>query len=152
MAASGILVRYEDTSMQCWSRVDTANGDNIYISVSRTGVTIKKSNLGLLGDILFSSNDLDTVAKIAVNLTAAYIPSVRPCLLGETDEALEDVLQRNKPVPPRMNNPVLIGFTSQALFSRSAEAVRQFLGMEQILWDTSKWIAALRRIDSGYSP
>lgn len=81
MAASGILVRYEDASMQCWSRVDTANGDSIYISVSRTGVTIKKSNLGVLGDILFSSNDLDTVAKIAVNLTAAYIPSVRPCLL-----------------------------------------------------------------------
>ena len=51
----GKLVRYKDSSSQCWSRVDLENGDPIYIGIARPSVLIKKSNLGILGAVLYCS-------------------------------------------------------------------------------------------------
>jgi len=64
----GKLIRFKDTNVQCWSRVDCSNGDPIYISIARSSVKIKKSNLGIMGAMLYIEKDMDKVTKLGVQL------------------------------------------------------------------------------------
>jgi len=64
----GKLVRYKDSSSQCWSRVDLENGDPIYIGIAGVSVLIKKSNLGILGAVLYKENDRLNILQLGTQL------------------------------------------------------------------------------------
>jgi len=63
------LIRYMDSSMGCWSRVDCENGDPIWISIAQTGIVVKKSKLGWMGAQLFYEKDLYKIGQICTNLS-----------------------------------------------------------------------------------
>lgn len=95
----GKLIRYLDGKTGCWSRVNLANGDPIWISVAQTGVMVKKSRMGLMGAKLYSVTNVYNAAKTAQALDAQ---------IGEYA------------TPSEMTNPVLRAFTQVALECKSA--------------------------------
>ena len=73
------LVRYVDNgSHECWSRVDMDTGENCYISVARTGLIIKESNLGIFGRIVFQVSDVDAFAYLAKSLSEVQYEDLTP--------------------------------------------------------------------------
>ncbi len=64
----GILKKFKDSTFQCWSRVDLPNGDPIWISIAQTGVLIKKSKLGLKGEVLYQSKDIELISRLGHRL------------------------------------------------------------------------------------
>lgn len=95
----GKLIRYVDSKAGCWSRVNLANGDPIWISVAQTGVVVKKSRMGLMGANLYNETNVYNAAKTAQALDA----QIRKYL-----------------TPSEMTNPVLRAFTQAALECKSA--------------------------------
>lgn len=93
------LIRYMDSSMGCWSRVDCENGDPIWIGIAQTGILVKKSKLGFMGAQLFHEQDLHKIGEICNKLS----------LLIEQDN-----------LPPDIQNPVLRLFTQICLNCSSA--------------------------------
>lgn len=95
----GKVIRYVDSKAGCWSRVNVANGDPIWISVAQTGVLVKKSRMGLMGAKLYNETNAYNAAKTAQALDA----QIRKYL-----------------TPSEMTNPVLRAFTQAALECESA--------------------------------
>lgn len=75
-----------------------ANGDPIYISIARSGVVIKRSNFGLLGQQLYRSS-IHRAILIARALDAQI---------------------KNYSTPGDMTNPTLRAFTQATLDAHSA--------------------------------
>lgn len=99
------LVKFLDRGMfGCWSRVDLDNGEPIWISIARTGVLVKKSKWGIMGEKLYSANAYEA-NRTAVALLAIYIDEGIP----EENDLLNN-----------MNNPLLHAFTLAAMDSESA--------------------------------
>ena len=96
----GILKKFKDSTFQCWSRVDLPNGDPIWISIAQTGVLIKKSKLGLKGEVLYQSKDIELISRLGARLSLS---------LNEFD------------TPENMKNVPLKVFTQIALESSSIE-------------------------------
>jgi len=72
------LIRYVDKkALGCWARIDMASGENCYISSTSGGLTIKESNLGLFGRIVFKA-DLNTYAYVAMKLHANQDDDLTP--------------------------------------------------------------------------
>ena len=94
------VIRFADTQSQCWSRVDLDNGEPICISIARTGISVKKSQLGILGVKLYAEGDISKITR-TVEALRAQITSYD--------------------VPDGMKNPILRAFTQAALEARSAE-------------------------------
>ena len=92
------LILYRDTRNQCWSRVDLASGEPIYISVARSGIVVKRSSFGLLGAKIYQSN-IHSAAMTAQAL---------------------DAQTRSYLTPEDMTNPALRAFTQAALEARSS--------------------------------
>ena len=92
------LVHYGDTDRHCWSRVDLATGEPLYISIAASGVVVKRSHFGLFGAKLYDEN----MYKAAV-----------------TAKALDAQIE-NYSTPAGMKNPALRAFTQAALNSKSA--------------------------------
>jgi len=98
------IVKFKDGNFVCWSRVDLDNGEPIWISVARSGVMIKKSKWGLLGEKLYSANAYEANLT-AVALIAIYLDEGIP----EEDDLLNN-----------MTNHLLRTFTLAAMESESA--------------------------------
>lgn len=95
----GTLVRYADTRGQCWSRVNLASGEPIWISVAESSIVVKRSRLGIMGAKLYLESNVDKAARTAQTLDA-------------------EVAEYN--TPTEMTNPVLRVFTQAALEAESA--------------------------------
>ncbi len=65
------LIRFKDTDAQRWSRVDLLSGDPIYISIAQSGVLIKKSNLGIMGTVLYKESVFDNITKLGIHLQSS---------------------------------------------------------------------------------
>jgi hypothetical protein len=50
------LIKFMDGKLSCWSRVDLDNGEPIWISVAHSGVLVKKSKWGILGEKIYQAN------------------------------------------------------------------------------------------------
>ena len=69
------LIRFKDTSTQCWARIDLKNSDPIWISVAKN-VLVKKSRIGIAGAVLFDSSDqglLMRMSEIIHNQTQVWL-------------------------------------------------------------------------------
>jgi len=98
------LVKFMDSKFSCWSRVDLDNGDPIWISVSHTGVMVKKSRWGILGEKLYKANAYESNLNASALLTIYW------------DEAIKEEYE----IINRMKNPLLSAFTLVAMVSKSA--------------------------------
>jgi hypothetical protein len=98
------LLKFKDGKFVCWSRVDLDNGEPIWISVARTGVVVKKSISGLLGENLYNANAYEA-NRTVVALCTIYLHE------GIPEEY--DLLNN-------MTNPLLRAFTLEAMVSGSA--------------------------------
>jgi hypothetical protein len=98
------IVKFVDGKFSCWSRIDLDNGDPIWISVSHTGVMVKKSKWGILGENIYKANASEA------NLTAGDLLTVY------WDEAIKEEFD----IINRMTNPLLSAFTLVAMVSESA--------------------------------
>jgi hypothetical protein len=92
------LVHYGDTDRHCWSRVDLASGEPIYISIAASGIVVKRSQLGFFGARLYK----ETMYRAAI-----------------TAKAL-DAQYKHYSTPEGMTNPALRAFTQAALNSNTA--------------------------------
>jgi hypothetical protein len=96
------VVRFVDDGQACWALLRLDNGDPCWISVAQTGVLVKKSKMGLFGQVLFQG-DVDAAAVKAADLDEQY------------------PLQR---CPEGMSNQVLRVFVNAALHCDRATEVR----------------------------
>jgi hypothetical protein len=125
------LVKFMDGKVFCWSRVDLDNGDPIWISVSQTGVIVKKSKWGILGEKLYKANAYES------NLTAGALLTIY------WDEGIKEEYE----VINRMSNPLLSAFTLAAMVSKSANELSIHLktarksANEQVMRSTEDMIA-----------
>lgn len=92
------VVRFGDSKLECWSRVNFENGDPIYISIARSGIIVKRSRMGLFGPLLYSEKNIYNISE-----TAQYL----------------DMLITKYTTPDNMTNPILKAFTQTALDSLS---------------------------------
>lgn len=123
------LVKFKDGKFLCWSRVDLDNGEPIWISVARTGVLVKKSKWGLMGEKLYKAN-ANEANQTAVALLAIYLDEGIP----EENDLLNN-----------MTNPLLHAFTLAAMVSESSSQLSsrlnsdlQVLAHEKILQSAEK--------------
>jgi len=146
---AGTLVRYKDSSSQCWSRVDTTSGDNIWISVARSGVVVKNSNVGLFGRKLYDCSDVDVITRHSMNIDAFLVPSIRNRFfqVGMKDEVFEIMSEiRNAyNLPPDLQSPILASFTAIALNTYSVGTLETFFRTPELSMDTSYWVRHLQR-------
>ena len=98
----GKLIRYADTKVSSWSRIDLANGDPIWISVANAGIVVKKSRMGIMGAQLYNESNVYKAAMTAKSLDAQIIEYT---------------------TPSDMTNPVLRSFTQMALNCESAAEI-----------------------------
>lgn len=106
------LVRFIDRgSLGCWSRVDMATGEHCYISITRKGMVIKESDLGLFGRTVVKIGSMDDLAWMAMKLSECHY---------------EDI------TPPTMTNPVLKVITNRILHLQCLDDVEEIFGY----WDT----------------
>lgn len=101
------LKDFMDSPLGCWSRVQCSNGDPIWISVAQTGITVKRSKVGLFGAQLFYEKDLHTIALLCNNLFLH--------------------VENFNSLPSGITNPVLMLFTQLCLQCESALEVTQLL-------------------------
>ena len=93
------LVRYADSARRCWSRVNLDSGEPIFIGISRRGVIVKRSRLGIMGAVVYEESNRRKAAGTAMAVDAEV---------------------REYITPSRMRNRVLRAFTQAALESSSA--------------------------------
>ena len=93
------LISFVDTKNACWSRVNLDSDEPIWISVSQSGVLVKRSKLGIFGSILFKGVDVIESGDVARNLSEVI-----------TEYSL----------PEDMHNIVLKSFTQSAINSHSS--------------------------------
>jgi hypothetical protein len=99
----GTLNRYQDNGRACFSRVDWESGEPAFISVSQSGVLVKRSNLGFFGAKLYDERNIhDCVAMSRVLDDNVLTPESRLTL------------------PEDLASPVLQSFTRLAIQTRSA--------------------------------
>ena len=67
------LLRFADSEVQCWSRVDLPSGQPIFISIARTGLVVKVSRTGLFGSILFRETEVARLASIMQVLSQSIL-------------------------------------------------------------------------------
>ena len=94
------LKAYRDTKGQCWANLRMENNDPIWIGAAQTGVSVKKSKLGLFGAKLFISRDIIHASRVAQNL----------------DDRFEDV---KLPEDCDITNPVLEAFVKVSIASKT---------------------------------
>jgi len=102
------LVKFKDGKFVCWSRVDLDNGEPIWISVARTGVMVKKSKSGLLGEKLYNANAYEANRTSGALLTI-YL-----------DEGFVKGFKEKYDTLNSITNPLLRAFTQAAMDSESA--------------------------------
>ena len=98
------LVKFIDGKFVCWSRVDLDNGEPIWISVARTGVLVKKSKWGLMGEKLYKANAHEANRTAGALLTIYF------------DEGIKEEYD----VIHNITNHLLFAFTLAAMVSESA--------------------------------
>ena len=102
------LVQFFDRgSLGCWSRVDMATGEHCYISITRKGMVIKESDLGLFGRTVVSIQSVDDLAWVAMRLHE---------------------MQYDDLTPPTMTNPVLKVITNRILHLECLDQVEEIFG------------------------
>jgi hypothetical protein len=98
------LVKFKDGKFVCWSRVELDNGEPIWISIARTGVLVKKSKWGLMGEKLYSANAYESNRTAGALLTIYF------------DEGIKEEYD----VIHNITNQLLFAFTLVAMASESA--------------------------------
>jgi hypothetical protein len=96
------LIAFRDTSIECWARVDLPDGSPLFISIAKTGVTIRKSKSGLFGPKLYEETVLHRIGEFGVKLRL---------LIADDPE-----------LPGAMLSPVLRGYTQIAMHSKDIKA------------------------------
>ncbi|MCL5423235.1 MAG: hypothetical protein M1461_12315, partial [Nitrospirae bacterium] len=59
----------DDTTKGHWAHIRMDNGDPCWIIISRTGVSVKKSRVGLFGSKLYEEKNIYKAAKTAKTLS-----------------------------------------------------------------------------------
>jgi hypothetical protein len=88
-----------------------ATGEHCYISITRKGMVIKESDLGLLGRNVVRIDSVDDLAFMAMKLSECEYPDI---------------------TPPTMTNPVLKVITNRILHLECLDDVEEIFGR----WDT----------------
>ena len=97
------LKDFTDDGRGCFANVRMDNDDPCWISVASSGVIVKKSKLGLLGEKLYSCQQ---PGKLVVILMENYPDSL---------------------TPPGMTNPVLKPITNAVLHCSNLDEVKKIL-------------------------
>ncbi|MCL4475596.1 MAG: PilZ domain-containing protein [Nitrospirae bacterium] len=92
----------DDTTKGHWAHIRMDNGDPCWIIISRTGVSVKKSRVGLFGSKLYEEKNIYKAAKTAKTLSLLYTDNL---------------------IPAEMQNSVLKSFTNAVLHSHSLTEV-----------------------------
>lgn len=59
----GKIVRVSDGAMTCYAVVETPMGDPIWISIARSGIVVKRSSVGIFGQVIFRGSPEETAIK-----------------------------------------------------------------------------------------
>jgi hypothetical protein len=98
------LVKFMDGKFACWSRVDLDNGEPIWISVAHSGVLVKKSKWGIMGEKLYKANAHES------HLTGAALLSLY----------MDDGIKAEYDMMHKISNYILFAFTLAAMVSESS--------------------------------
>jgi hypothetical protein len=100
------LHNYKDGKTGCFANILMDDGDPCFISVAHTKVLVKKSNIGMLGEMLFQENEVYKA--------------------GNTAKALK-FLYPERLTPDGITNPVLNAFTNAVLHCSNLGEVTRVL-------------------------
>lgn len=107
----GCLVRYQDDTSGCWSRVNWENGEPAFVSISQEGVLVKRSRLGFLGTKLYVERDIHQCVAMSRVLDEHILNSSSLGL-----------------IPDGLTGAVLVSFTRLAIETKSASEFCMRLG------------------------
>ena len=94
-----------------WANIRMDNGDPCWIGIAKTGITVKKSRIGLFGAKLYEEKNLFLAARKAAGLGEQF---------------------PNDLTPPEMRNPVLKSLVNAVLHCRTIVEVTKVLNEEFI--------------------
>jgi len=77
------LVRFQDHDSKRFACIKLASGAPIWVSIARTGVLVKRSKLGLMGEILYKEKNVHEIAEKAKTLAKLYPDDVTPHNLAD---------------------------------------------------------------------
>ena len=76
------LHSFKDDSTACFANVRMDDGKPVYISVAQSGVIVKCSRLGLFGQKLFKSKNVEHAVKVASALEQTFPDYRTPALMS----------------------------------------------------------------------